>query len=99
MEDLEAVADKLGLERLPLQEISQGAAVCIEYTARHPERVSELILVGGYAAGWRHLASPEEQARREAAIEMTCTPSIQSTSRPISGRHSGKRRSPLRVRA
>ncbi len=66
VEDLEVVADKFGLERFPLLGISQGAAVSIEYAVRHPERVSGLILVGGYAAGWRHLASPEEQARREA---------------------------------
>jgi DNA-binding CsgD family transcriptional regulator len=31
--------------------ISQGAAVCIEYAVRHPERVSHLVLYGGYAHG------------------------------------------------
>jgi len=71
VEDLEAVADKLGLERFPLLGISQGAAVCIEYAVRHPERVSGLILIGSYAAGWRYLASPEEQARREAICNLT----------------------------
>lgn len=71
VEDLEAVADKLGLERFPLLGISQGCAVSIEYAVRHPERVSGLILIGGYAAGWRHLASPEEQARREAVLTLT----------------------------
>lgn len=71
VEDLEAVADKLELERFPLLGISQGAAVSIEYAVRHPERVSGLILFGSYAAGWRHLASPEEQARREAVRNLT----------------------------
>jgi len=71
VEDLEAVADKLALERFPLLGISQGCAVSIEYAVRHPERVSGLILIGGYAAGWRHLASPEEQARREAVLKLT----------------------------
>jgi pimeloyl-ACP methyl ester carboxylesterase len=71
VEDLEAVADCLGLERFPLLGISQGCAVSIEYAVRHPERVSGLILFGGYAAGWRHLASPEEQARREAVLTLT----------------------------
>jgi pimeloyl-ACP methyl ester carboxylesterase len=71
VEDLEAVADKLELERFPLLGISQGAAVSIEYAVRHPERVSGLVLVGSYAAGWRHLASPEEQARREAVLTLT----------------------------
>lgn len=71
VEDLELVADKLGLERFPLLGISQGAAVSIEYAVRHPERVSGLILVGGYAAGWAHHATPEEKARREAVQALT----------------------------
>lgn len=71
VEDLEVVADKLGLERFPLLGISQGAAVSIEYAVRHPERVSGLILIGGYAAGWRIMANAEEQARREAVLTLT----------------------------
>jgi pimeloyl-ACP methyl ester carboxylesterase/DNA-binding CsgD family transcriptional regulator len=31
--------------------ISQGAATCIEYALRHPDRVSRLVLYGGYARG------------------------------------------------
>lgn len=69
--DLETVVDALGLERFPLLGISQGAAVCVEYAVRHPERVSALVLVGGYATGWRIGASPEEQARREAVLTLT----------------------------
>ena len=71
VEDLEVVADSLNLERFPLIGISQGAAVSIEYAVRKPERVSGLILVSGYAAGWRILASAEEQARREAVLKLT----------------------------
>lgn len=71
VEDLEAVADKLELKRFPLLGISQGCAVAIEYAVRHPERVSGLMLFGGYAAGWRHSASAEEQARREAVLTLT----------------------------
>ncbi|PVB61100.1 alpha/beta hydrolase [Labrenzia sp. 011] len=71
VEDLEAVADTLGLDRFPLIGISQGCAVSIEYAVRHPQRVSGLILISGYAAGWRHLASAEEQARREAVLTLT----------------------------
>jgi pimeloyl-ACP methyl ester carboxylesterase/DNA-binding SARP family transcriptional activator len=68
--DLETVVDSLGLERFPLLGISQGSAVSIEYAARHPERVSKLVLLGGYAAGWRHLAGPDEAASREAVITL-----------------------------
>jgi pimeloyl-ACP methyl ester carboxylesterase len=71
VEDLEAVAERLELDRFPLLGISQGAAVSIEYAVRHPERVTGLVLVGGYAAGWRHTASAEEQARREAVMTLT----------------------------
>ncbi|MFZ3584445.1 alpha/beta fold hydrolase [Loktanella sp. DJP18] len=69
--DLEAVVETLGLERFPLLGISQGAAVSIEYAARHPNRVSGLILIGGYASGWRHHANVEEMARREAVRQLT----------------------------
>src|SRR6202050_3297959 len=49
--DLETVVDAAGLERFPLLGISQGCAVSISYAVRHPERVSQLILYGGYAGG------------------------------------------------
>ena len=49
--DLETVVDALGLERFPLLGISQGASIAIAYAVRHPERVSHLILHGGYARG------------------------------------------------
>ena len=71
--DLETVVDTLGLERFPLLGISQGCAVSIEYAARHPERVTKLILLGGYVAGWRHVAGPEEVAQREAVITLVRT--------------------------
>lgn len=47
--DLEAVVDAAGLERFPLVAHSQGGAIGIAYAARHPERVSHLVLLGGWA--------------------------------------------------
>ncbi|MEL6540296.1 MAG: alpha/beta fold hydrolase [Pseudomonadota bacterium] len=47
VEDLEQVVDAANLDRFSLLGISQGAAVSIEYAARYPDRVSELILFGG----------------------------------------------------
>jgi pimeloyl-ACP methyl ester carboxylesterase/DNA-binding CsgD family transcriptional regulator len=47
--DLEAVVDAAGMERFPLFAHSQGGAIGIAYAARHPERVSHLILLGGWA--------------------------------------------------
>lgn len=49
--DLSTVVDALGLERFPLFAVSQGGAVSIAYTVRHPERVSHLILLGCFARG------------------------------------------------
>ena len=49
--DLETVVDAIGLERFPLLGMSQGCAVAVAYAARHPERVSRLVLYGGYAQG------------------------------------------------
>ncbi len=47
--DLEAVVDAAGIERFPLFAHSQGGAIGIAYAARHPERVSHLILLGGWS--------------------------------------------------
>jgi pimeloyl-ACP methyl ester carboxylesterase len=49
--DMETVADAAGLGRFALLGLSQSCAVSIAYAVRHPERVSHLILYGGYAAG------------------------------------------------
>lgn len=68
--DLEAVVNAAGLERFPLIGISQGCAVAIDYAVHNPDRVSHLILMGGYAAGWRAGASEEVRAEREAVITL-----------------------------
>ncbi|MGB5201204.1 MAG: alpha/beta hydrolase [Sedimenticolaceae bacterium] len=57
--DLAAVVDAARVHRFPLFAISQGGAVSIAYTVRHPERVSHLILLGGFARGLPH-RGPEE---------------------------------------
>ncbi len=49
--DLEAVVDAAGLQRFALFGPSGGAAIAIRYAARHPERVSRLVLLGGFARG------------------------------------------------
>lgn len=61
--DLETVVDALGLERFPLLGISQGASIAVEYAVRHPERVSHLILYGGYIRGrlHRNLTPPQRE--------------------------------------
>lgn len=51
IEDLEAVAATLDIDRFPLFGMSQGAAIAISYAARHPDKVSHLVLYGGCARG------------------------------------------------
>jgi pimeloyl-ACP methyl ester carboxylesterase len=59
--DLETVVDALELERFAVVGQSQGGAIAAAYAARHPERISHLVVVGGYARGWRK-RSPESAA-------------------------------------
>jgi pimeloyl-ACP methyl ester carboxylesterase/DNA-binding CsgD family transcriptional regulator len=49
--DLECVVDAAQFDRFALLGVSQGAAFAIAYAARHPERVSHLVICGGYARG------------------------------------------------
>lgn len=49
--DLETIVDTVGIPRFPLLGISQGCAISIAYAVRHPERVSHLVLYGGFALG------------------------------------------------
>ncbi len=71
--DLESVVDASKVDKFALLGISQGAAVSIDYAVRHPERVTHLILFGGYPAGWRINASDSEIQEREAVMTLTKT--------------------------
>jgi pimeloyl-ACP methyl ester carboxylesterase/DNA-binding CsgD family transcriptional regulator len=67
LRDLETLVDALGAERFGLLGISQGASIAIAYAARHPERVSHLVLHGGYARG-RLVRNPTPEQREEAEM-------------------------------
>jgi class 3 adenylate cyclase/pimeloyl-ACP methyl ester carboxylesterase len=68
LRDLEAVVDAAGITRFALFGISQGCAVSIAYAVRHPERVSHLILYGGYAVGWNKRARSAAEKEEDAAM-------------------------------
>ena len=68
--DLETVVDALRLDRFALFGNAQGAAVAIVYAVRHPERVSRLVLSGGYAQGWRARGNPAEIEGRKALLKL-----------------------------
>jgi len=67
--DLETVVDIVAAPKVALLGISQGAAIAVAYAARHPERVSHLVLSSGYARG--RLVRSRTDAQREEA-EMMC---------------------------
>jgi pimeloyl-ACP methyl ester carboxylesterase/DNA-binding CsgD family transcriptional regulator len=50
--DLECVVEASGQSRFVLLALSQGAAVAVEYAVRHPQRVSHILIHGGFAQGW-----------------------------------------------
>ena len=63
--DLETVVDALGLARFPLLGMSQGGPIAITYAARHPERVSHVVVYG--TCGRATWARADEERRRELA--------------------------------
>jgi pimeloyl-ACP methyl ester carboxylesterase len=63
--DLEAVVDAAGLERFVLVGCCQGSGLAIAYAARHPDRVSHLVLYGAFARG-RMKRNPSSQDIDEA---------------------------------
>ena len=69
--DLDAVVDALGLDRFALIGSSKGGPTSIAYAARHPERVSHLVLYGTFAEGWRVRGDSAEIERCEAIITLT----------------------------
>jgi DNA-binding SARP family transcriptional activator/alpha-beta hydrolase superfamily lysophospholipase len=71
VKDLETVVDALGLQRFPLLGISQGASIAVEYAVRHPEKVSCLILYGGYIRGRLHRdLTPKQREELDVMIRL-----------------------------
>jgi class 3 adenylate cyclase/pimeloyl-ACP methyl ester carboxylesterase len=68
VDDVDAVVQAVQVERFALFGISQGCAVAIAYAVRHPERVSHLVLYGGYATGRNKRAVSAAEKEEEAAM-------------------------------
>jgi class 3 adenylate cyclase/pimeloyl-ACP methyl ester carboxylesterase len=69
--DLEAVVDAARLDRFALLGISQGCAVSIAYAVRNPERLTHLVLFGGYPVGWAKRAqSAAEKEKGQAMLTL-----------------------------
>jgi pimeloyl-ACP methyl ester carboxylesterase len=66
--DLEAVVDALKLRRFPLLGLCQGGVIAVAYAARHPERVSRLVLYDSYPYGAFVDEAGEKLARQAQAF-------------------------------
>ena len=62
--DLEAVADKVGIERFALMGMTHLGPSAITFAARHPARVTHLILWCTYARGSDYSRAPQVEAMR-----------------------------------
>ena len=71
--DLETVVDTVGLDRFALFGWSQGAAVSVAYAVRHPERVSHIIALGGFAGGFARPGRMSAEQVEEYQALMTLT--------------------------
>lgn len=71
--DLEVLVDHLELDNFRLLALSQAGAVAIAYAARHPKKVSHLILHGAYARGRFHRIQDTPQAAEEAQTLLSLT--------------------------
>ncbi|MFO1199889.1 MAG: LuxR C-terminal-related transcriptional regulator [Burkholderiaceae bacterium] len=67
--DLHAVADAAGLDRFPIVTSAGTVHSAIRFASRHPERVSRMIVFGGFARGFRRQnLPPRDLAKREAVV-------------------------------
>jgi DNA-binding winged helix-turn-helix (wHTH) protein/pimeloyl-ACP methyl ester carboxylesterase len=73
LQDLETVVDAAGLERFALFGASQGCAVSIAYAIKHPDRVSKLLLYGGFARGRRTRGTEEDIKQADAMLTLMRT--------------------------
>jgi pimeloyl-ACP methyl ester carboxylesterase/DNA-binding CsgD family transcriptional regulator len=72
VKDFTRVVDAASFQRFALLATCQGGPIAIEYAARHPERVSHLILFGTYARGrlrWTDL--PNEMEKGRVLLDLT----------------------------
>lgn len=70
VDDLETVYDAAGLKRAPILAISQGSAVAAAFAARRPDRVSAVVMIGGFPLGRAKRTSPKDVERALAMKQM-----------------------------
>jgi pimeloyl-ACP methyl ester carboxylesterase/DNA-binding CsgD family transcriptional regulator len=70
-QDLETIVDLASPDApVDLLGISQGAAACLDLAVRRPDRVSRLVLYGGYARGAARRGDPDSERMHTAISEL-----------------------------
>ena len=69
VEDLEAVVEASKIGKFVLFGATLGGLTALAYAARHPERVSHLVIVGGFALG-RMVRNPTPEVVEETRLEL-----------------------------
>jgi len=80
IEDLDAVVESAGLTRFPLIGLCQGGAVAAAYAARHPDRISRLVLYDSYPFGAYEKRAKVGDALK-GGISWRCSDAVNSLSR------------------
>lgn len=70
VDDLDCVIDRYDYERVAIFGASQAASVAVAYAVRRPEKVSHLVLHGGYARGRCRRGNAESAAESEALVTL-----------------------------
>jgi pimeloyl-ACP methyl ester carboxylesterase/DNA-binding CsgD family transcriptional regulator len=71
VEDMEALVEAVApRERFALLGISHGTVAAVSYAAAHPERVSQLIIYGGYARGWAQRGDADATRTYQAITDL-----------------------------
>ena len=70
VDDMEVIVDAYGFDQVAILGMSQGASVAIAYALRHPERISHLVLNGGYAQGRRQRRDPAAHEESKALVSL-----------------------------
>lgn len=70
VDDMELIVETYGHEKIAILGMSQGASVAIAYAFRQPDRVSHLVLQGGYARGRKHRGNDADREESEALVSL-----------------------------
>lgn len=69
--DLECVIEAAGFERFALLGTCQGGPIALEYAARHPKRVSHLVLYGTYVRGrFKRTGIPNQVEKAKVLLDL-----------------------------